>query len=67
MELTITELGTLMDAIQFMIDNIMREAKINNGNNLYANQRLQKLTKYRSKIICLLEDKLDELFKEDKK
>ncbi len=67
MELTITELGTLMDVIQFMIDNIMREAKINNGNNLYANQRLQKLTKYRSKIMCLLEDKLDELFKEDKK
>lgn len=67
MELTITELGTLLDVIQFMIDNIMREAKINNGNNLYANQRLQKLTKYRSKIMCLLEDKLDELFKEDKK
>lgn len=67
MELTITELGTLLDVIQFMIDNIMREAKINNGNNLYANQRLQKLTKYRSRIMCLLEDKLDELFKEDKK
>lgn len=63
-EQNITELEALLNVTQFMIDNIMREAKINNGNNLYMNQRLQKLTKYRTIIMKLIEEKLDELFKE---
>lgn len=64
-ELNIIELETLLNVIQFMIDNIMREAKMDNGNTLYMNQRLQKLTKYRTKIMKLIEEKLDELFKEN--
>lgn len=66
-EFTITELETLLNTTQFLIDNLMREANINNINNLPSNQKLQKLTRYRTKIITQLEDKLDETFnREDK-
>jgi hypothetical protein len=64
-ELNITELETLLNVIQFMIDNIMRGTKVDNTNTLYMNQKLQKLTKYRSKIMKLIEERLDEFFKED--
>lgn len=64
-KLTLTELESLLNTIQFMIDNIMREAKINNDNDFIANQKLQKLTKYRNRIIFLIERELDEIFKED--
>jgi hypothetical protein len=64
-KLTLTELESLLNSIQFMIDNIMREAKINNDNDFIANQKLQKLTKYRNRIIFLIERELDEIFKED--
>ena len=62
---TITELETLLNVIQFMIDNIMRVAKMDNSDAIYLNQKLQKLTKYRTKIMKLIEEKLDEFFKED--
>lgn len=64
-EFTITELETLLNVIQFMIDNIMRVAKMDNSDAIYLNQKLQKLTKYRTKIMKLIEEKLDEFFKED--
>ena len=64
-KLTLTELESLLNSIQFMIDNIMREAKINNDNDFIANQKLQKLTKYRNRIIFLIERELDEILKED--
>ena len=62
---TITELESLLNVTQFLIDNLMREANINNVNNLSANQKLQKLTKYRTKIMSLIDTQLDEIFKED--
>lgn len=64
-KLNITELETLLNVIQFMIDNIMRGAKMDNSDAIYMNQKLQKLTKYRTKIMKLIEEKLDEFFKED--
>lgn len=64
-KLNITELETLLNVIQFMIDNIMRVAKMDNSDAIYLNQKLQKLTKYRTKIMKLIEEKLDEFFKED--
>lgn len=62
---TITELESLLNVTQFLIDNLMREAKINSTISLNTNQKLQKLTRYRTEIMSLIDRKLDEFFKED--
>jgi hypothetical protein len=64
-ELNIRELETLLNVTQTMIDNTLREANLNNANNLSSNKKLQKFTNYRSKIMTLIEEKLDENFKEN--
>ena len=48
-----------------MIDNVMREAKMNNSEDFFVNKKLNKLTKYRGRIMYLIERQLDELFEED--
>jgi len=62
MDLNITELKSYLDVIQCLIDNTIREAKMNNTENLHSNQRLQKFNKYRNMIINEIEEKLDETF-----
>lgn len=63
--LTILELESLLNSTQFMIDNVMREAKMNNSEDFFVNKKLNKLTKYRGRIMYLIERQLDELFEED--
>lgn len=60
--LEIGNLESYLNVVNFLIDNIMREAKMNDSNNLIANKKLQKLSKYRTSIMKLIENKLDETF-----
>lgn len=64
-EFTISELESLLRSTQIIIDNTTYRAKINGNDVLNINQKLGKLTNYRTKIMDMLERKLDDIFKED--
>lgn len=67
MNFTITELESYLNLIQNLIDETLRQARINNPKkiiNPYIKIRLKKLNKQKDIIIEEIEKKIDEAFPE---
>ena len=63
-ELTIVELESFLNVTQKLIDNIIREAKMNDLDSVFYNsqKKLDKLNKCRNIIIREINNRLDETF-----
>lgn len=62
---TFTELKSALDAVQYLIDRKIKDARINdNVDSLAFSDDLKKLNKERDNIIRKIREKLDETFHE---
>lgn len=56
------ELKSCLSLNQTLIDNLLRQARLNDMEDVSVKNELNRLNKQRSKIIALIEKKLDETF-----
>lgn len=56
------ELESCLSLNQTLIDNLLRQARLNNMEDVSVKNELNRLNKQRNKIIALIEEKLDETF-----
>lgn len=56
------ELESCLSLNQTLIDNLLRQARLNNMEDVSVKNELNRLNKQRNKIISLIEEKLDETF-----
>lgn len=56
------ELESCLSLNQTLIDNLLRQARLNNMEDVSVKNELNRLNKQRNKIISLIEEKLDEEF-----
>lgn len=56
------ELESCLSLNQTLIDNLLRQARLNNMEDVSVKNELNRLNNQRNKIISLIEEKLDETF-----